>query len=104
MSNIKTYAELPDLDTLLQMRRTHTLKQLAAMFGIPPSTLNGRLARAEALMAESKRRGWAAWEAKKAKIFYGSFIPCHHTGCAVGPNPCPVCGRIGARGSVEAEA
>jgi DNA-directed RNA polymerase specialized sigma24 family protein len=64
MTYYKTYPELPDLDTLLQMRRTHTFKELGAMFGIPPSTLKNRLAKAEALMRETKRLGWAAWEAK----------------------------------------
>lgn len=66
MTNIKTYPQLPDLDTLLQMRRTHTLKQLAAMFEIPPSTLNNRLQRAEALMRETKRLARVAWDEKRS--------------------------------------
>lgn len=56
--------KLPDLSTLIRMRQTHTAKEIAAIFGCNPSTVCRSLARAEALMLESKRRGWAAWEAK----------------------------------------
>lgn len=57
--------KLPDLSTLIWLRRSLTLKEIAAMYECAPSTVCKYVQRAEALMAETKRLGWIAWEEKK---------------------------------------
>lgn len=63
-----TTRKLPNPDTLLWLRRTCTLKEIAAMYGVWPSTVHDAIDRAESLMRETKRLAWAAWEAKQGKV------------------------------------
>lgn len=62
-----TARKLPDLDTLLWLRRTLTLKEIGALYGASGVAVKFQLAHAEALMRETKRLAWAAWEAKQKK-------------------------------------
>lgn len=60
-----TARKLPDLSTLIRLRRAHTVKEIADFYDCTPRAVWKRLARAEALMLASKRRGWAAWEGRR---------------------------------------